>query len=309
MCDNCGVNLVKLTCNECKSVFYCSDECGKIHNCLIDAGITFNNVQTKFWLQIDLKKQNSIYKISREILENIKKYNTRVFLHLVFFLDASYINRVLENVRNDWRTNNLKYEEEESITYSYFHEWMLLDEKKSTDRAKIISLYPEMEIIYSLSQKMFLKDHLISLYSLFKTPLEYDIVVYRGYRPNNQYEASQEVTKYKQNQTYINWNFISTSFDPFVPLRFMEYNLCCLMIITVPKGIPVILITSKIGDESFPTYGYGKQQAELLLPPGLVFKFNGLVKDGIDFEKEDKTIVNVTAGYFSVERMEKPLLY
>jgi hypothetical protein len=60
-------------------------------------------------------------------------------------------------------------------------------------------------------------------------------------------------------------------------------------------GIPVLLVSSTKNDYTFPTYGHGLQQAEVLLPPGLVFKFEKLLPGGIQFDSKI-----IRAGIFTV---------
>ena len=121
---------------------------------------------------------------------------------------------------------------------------------------------------------------LISLQNLITTCItDKEIVVTHGYYskdiPNS---LTNNINNYRIGEKITHWSFLSTSFDPSISLSFS--GKCCLLVIKIPKGTPVLMIQSTKEDNFLQGEGVRNMgQAEIVLPAGLVYQVTGIEKN------------------------------
>ena len=298
--------------------------------------LAFTNQSANKWLERQRKNPGSLYNRSKNMLSMIKRGDARTWLYLQMFMVESSVNSTIQQAKNDWKTKTLPWPAEMTLDdgeeFSFIGEYILdwgykledVDTNSTIAGKTLLQRWPSLELTLQLPPRYRLKEYMMSLYNLVVNqmePLEEDITVYRGYYSYSNWKK-QEGTFSKKLDDFVvgeentNWSFVSTSIDPRVAAEFVSED-CCIMIIRVPAGTPAILLSSIESDDTFTSPSGRFKQAEILLPPGLIFRFDKLISEKQTFTSDSPTrsldkkpvTVTVTVGEFTIVGREVPILY
>ena len=314
-CSVCKTHHTNISvCSLCKRTKYCSKSCQQAD--------WIQHKQVCIGTHHDNDNDVTLYETSKNVLETVKRYNKLTWHILCAFLSDPSINTTVQRSNGNWTTSNLvypphlEYENEDGsmakqdLFSELFSNWYLLTLTNKDDRQEALSRFPEMEFIWALPEQVLLKLYVTSLYDLIvrqMPPLTTTITVYRGYAPiADRMSPVRRLQDFKRGDEWVNWSFVSTSFDPNISVKFIERD-CCLMKITIPSGMHAILVTTRTSDSSkYPTDGVAFRQAEVLLPPGLVYRFEEMEREQMSILLRDNKQTSVQVAQVKVIGIKEP---
>jgi hypothetical protein len=308
-------------CGACEAIVYCSDKCADM-----DWPSHQFVCKTIKWSEIVNRPGIlELYNKSKNVLEQAKLTDNITWICLGSFLSASYINTTVQMARENWKVQNLVYppqlmsddgdEIQEDLFEAVLGDWYLISLSSPNGKEEAIKAAPALEYLWALPVQLRLKLYMTSLYALITKqmpPLSAPLVVYRGYTALVASAAAnspvRKLEDFRPGDEWVNWSFLSTSLDENVSARFIAGD-CCMMRIMVPAGFPAILVSKHASDETYPTSSIGLPQAEVLLPAGLMFRFEELEREAIEITHRTKGDIMLRIARVSVIGIKTPTFF